>query len=76
VPATIHAFRSERDAAAAPAGWPQRWQKRARGDSSAWQLEQVRRPKLAPQALQKFPDAWTPHAGQVAEEGVVMEREA
>ncbi|HEX7337680.1 MAG TPA: hypothetical protein VF252_10770 [Gemmatimonadales bacterium] len=66
----IHAVRS----VAFPAGWPQRWQNRAWGESSARQALHDRGPRLAPQAVQNLPDgAAAPQAGQVAEEGVVME---
>ena len=66
-PAAIHAVRS-RDgtpagAAPAPAGRPQRWQNRACGARSARQPAHARATRLAPQALQKFPEAGVPHAG-------------
>ena len=53
-------------AAAAPTGSPQRWQYRARGDRAAPQWRQSRGLRVAPQALQKTPEAGAPHAGQGA----------
>jgi hypothetical protein len=62
----IQARRSE----AADREWPatevpQRWQNRAWGLSSARHAEQARGARLAPQALQKLPDASAPQSGQV-----------
>jgi hypothetical protein len=59
---------------AADTGWPQRWQNRAWGESSARQRVQARGERLAPQLLQNFPDAEAPQTGQVVAEGVVMTR--
>jgi hypothetical protein len=73
VPATIQAVRSERSAPTpAPTGWPQRWQKRAWAPRVARQRRQVLGSRLAPQALQNFPEADAPQAGQVAVEGGVV----
>src|SRR5215208_1096705 len=78
-PATIQAVRSRRGSPAVgggpPAGRPQRWQNRAWGERSARQAAQVRATRLAPQALQKLPDAALPHAGHPAGE-VVLGAEA
>ena len=67
----VQAVFSDRAAGAAPvpppapgAAVPQRWQKRACADSSAWQARQVRAPKGAPQLLQKLPVPGVPQAGQ------------
>jgi hypothetical protein len=46
-------------------GVPHRWQNRAWGESSAQQAVQARSVRLAPQALQKLPDAAEPQDGQV-----------
>jgi hypothetical protein len=74
VPATIQADRSAPpEVARAPTGWPQRWQKRAWAASDARQRAQLLGSRLAPQALQNFPEALAPQAGQAAVgEGVVM----
>jgi hypothetical protein len=48
----------------ASTGRPQRWQNRAWGDKSARHAAQLRGTKLAPQALQKLPEAGLPQAGQ------------
>jgi hypothetical protein len=63
-------------AATCPTGLPQRWQKRAWGESSAWQWLHTRRARLAPHPLQKLPVAGVPQAAQIAEVGGVMEGEA
>src|SRR4051812_4951166 len=56
-------------------GWPHRWQKRAWGDNSARQKAQARAARLAPQLLQKLPEAAAPHAGQgLLEVASVMKR--
>jgi hypothetical protein len=74
-PAKIHALRSERTGPAggvsSPAGRPQRWQNRARGESWAPHSAQPRGARLAPQLLQKRPLAGSPQAGQVVV-GVVI----
>ena len=74
MPATSQAVRSEPAARApAPTGWPQRWQKRAWAPRDARQRTQLRGSRLAPQALQNFPEVDAPQAGQVAAGvGVVM----
>src|SRR6185295_5137247 len=54
-----------------PVGRPHRWQKRAWGDRSARQPAQVRATRLAPQALQKLPEAGLPQAGQTEGEAVI-----
>src|SRR5688572_5825048 len=60
------ALANPRDAAAdgAPAGVPQRWQKRAPGVSDAEQVAQVAPASVVPQLEQKRPEAGVPHAGQ------------
>jgi hypothetical protein len=64
--AKIQAQRSDgRAGASAAAGRPQRWQNRARGDSAVPQPSQARAARLAPQLLQKRPEAGLPHAGHV-----------
>ena len=63
----IHARRSDGLADPAPTGVPHRWQNRACGDSSARQVVHDRAVRLAPQALQKFPDAGLPQDGQVVD---------
>src|SRR6266849_1846231 len=69
-PATIQAVCSDlaavppAAAAPGPAGWPHRWQKRARLESSAEQAAQRRGPRTAPHRAQKVPDASAPQAGQ------------
>jgi len=68
MPATIQAVRSDLRAGPAlggGAGWPHRWQNRAWVESRAWQAEQVRGARLAPQPLQKLPSAGPPQAGQM-----------
>jgi hypothetical protein len=52
------------------AGAPQRWQKRARADSSVPHEAQLRGPSALPQALQNFPFAGSPQAGQVTGSGM------
>ena len=54
----------DRAAEGAPAGVPQRWQKRAPGVSEAEQVAQVAPPSVVPQLEQKRPEAGAPHAGQ------------
>jgi hypothetical protein len=73
-----HAVRSRAVSPAAlePAGRPQRWQNRACGESSALQPAQRRGTRLAPQALQNFPVAGLPQAGQVVVAAVVIGAEA
>ena len=71
-PAMVQAVFSDRAPGTTPAGAgppagaaaPQRWQKRAWADSSAWQARQVRVPSDAPQVLQKLPLPGVPQAGQ------------
>jgi hypothetical protein len=63
----IHARRSDDRADPAPIGVPHRWQNRACGDSSARQAVQDRALRLAPHALQKFPDAVLPQDGHVVD---------
>ena len=60
------ALAKPRDGAAdgAPAGVPQRWQKRAPGVSDAEQVAQVAPASAVPQLEQKRPEAGAPHAGQ------------
>jgi hypothetical protein len=58
-------------AADAPAGRPQRWQNLACGARSARQPSQLRATRLAPQALQKLPDAGLPQAGQIGGDAVI-----
>jgi hypothetical protein len=66
VPAMIQARRSEAaDRGCLATEVPQRWQNRAWAVSSARQAVQARGARLAPQALQKLPDAVAPQAGQV-----------
>jgi hypothetical protein len=69
VAAKIQAERSDRcvsrAAAEPPAGRPQRWQKRACGESCAPHPSQLRWPRLAPQWLQNRPLAAPPQEGQV-----------
>jgi len=66
VPAKIQAARSEPgERLSDPAGRPQRWQNLAWAPSGARQLTQLLGARLAPQALQNFPEAAAPHAGQV-----------
>ena len=74
VPAKIQAARSEPGARPpAPAGWPQRWQNLAWAPSGARQRRQLLGARLAPQALQNFPEAAAPQAGQApAMGGAVM----
>ena len=73
VPATIQAERPEPSAPApAATGWPQRWQNRAWAPNAARQRTQLLGSRLAPQALQNFPDADAPQAGQVAAGGCVV----
>jgi len=56
------------------AGWPQRWQKRACGESGARQCAQARSAREAPQEAQKFQLAVAPQAAQVVVlEGAVMD---
>ena len=66
--ATAHgsALAKPRDRAAdgAPAGVPQRWQKRAPGVSDAEQVAQVAPASAVPQLEQNRPEAGAPHAGQ------------
>src|SRR5512133_3673842 len=66
--ATAHgsALANPRDRAAegAPAGVPQRWQKRAPGVSDAEQVAQVAPASAVPQLEQNRPEAGAPHAGQ------------
>ena len=78
VPAKIQAERSEPVAwTSPPAGWPHRWQKRAWDPSAARQRAQLLGWRLAPQALQNFPEADAPQAGQTAGVGwAVMWAEA
>jgi hypothetical protein len=58
----IQALRSEpARRPAPPTGVPHRWQNRAWGESSARQSAQDWALRLAPQELQKFPDAGAPH---------------
>ena len=74
MPAASHAKRSEPAFwAPAPTAWPQRWQKRAWAPREARQRTQLRGSRLAPQALQNFPEVDAPQAGQgTAGVGVVM----
>ncbi len=66
MPAKIQAVRSDPAVrASAPAGRPQRWQNLAWGPSGARQRTQLLGARLAPQALQNFPEAAAPQAGQV-----------
>jgi hypothetical protein len=72
-PATIHGVRalplapvSDAAPAVAPTGAPQRWQKRAWAESSAWQWAQLRGPAGAPQLLQKRPVTAAPQLPHVA----------
>ena len=66
MPAKIQAVRSEPVArASAPAGRPHRWQNLAWAPRGARQWRQLLDARLAPQALQNFPEAATPQAGQV-----------
>jgi hypothetical protein len=81
-PATIHGPRASRRGvtlgaapAGVPAGVPQRWQKRACGESSAWQLAQLRGPVAAPQLEQKRPLTGAPQLVQVVAWGAVMSGE-
>jgi hypothetical protein len=65
VPAKIQAARSEPAARPpAPTGWPQRWQNLAWAPKGARQRTQLLGARLAPQALQNFPEAAAPQAGQ------------
>lgn len=59
------ALANPRDVAAegAPAGVPQRWQKRAPGVSDAEQVAQVAPASVVPQLEQKRPDAGAPQEG-------------
>jgi hypothetical protein len=76
VPAKIQADRSERTVAppdpAPAAARPQRWQKRAWGESCVPHPSQTLWPRPAPQLLQKRPVAALPQTGQVVVVGVVM----
>jgi hypothetical protein len=76
----VQATRSERSGFVPPgplvAGRPHRWQYRACGDSSARQEEQDRGMRLAPQPLQKLPDALAPQAGQVCGVELIIGGEA
>jgi hypothetical protein len=64
----VQARRSDgRAAGDPPTGVPQRWQNRAWGESSARHAEHARALRLAPQLLQKFPDAEAPQLGQVVD---------
>jgi hypothetical protein len=76
VPAKIQAERSEwamAPACPAPAAArPQRWQKRACGESWVPQPSQLRGPRPAPQVLQNRPLAAPPQEGQVVVVGVVI----
>lgn len=66
MPAKIQAVRSEPTVRpSAPAGRPQRWQNLAWAPRGARQRTQLLGAKLAPQALQNFPEAAAPQAGQV-----------
>lgn len=66
MPAKIQAARSEPGARPpAPAGRPQRWQNLAWAPRGARQWTQLLGARLAPQALQNFPEAAVPQAGQV-----------
>jgi hypothetical protein len=57
---------------AAPAGVPQRWQKRAPTVSGAAQLPQVAPASAVPQLEQNLPDAAVPQEGQgTVDEGEV-----
>jgi hypothetical protein len=73
--AMIQALRSESARGREPplAGAPHRWQNRAWGESSARQAVQDRPVRLAPQALQKFPEAGLPQEEQVVEGAVIVE---
>ena len=65
-PATAQARRSpDRLAGDPPTGVPQRWQNRAWGESSARQAVHAGPLRLAPQSLQKLPEAVLPQDGQV-----------
>ena len=65
MPAKIHAARSDPGARpSAPVGRPQRWQNLAWAPRAARQRTQLLGPRLAPQALQNFPEAAAPQAGQ------------
>jgi hypothetical protein len=61
----VHAFRSEVERLLTGTGVPHRWQNRAWDDRSARQAVHARACKLAPQELQKLPDAEAPQEGQV-----------
>jgi hypothetical protein len=81
-PATIQGPRASRRAeplgAARPGvatGVPQRWQNRARAESSAWQLAQFRGPAAAPQLEQNRPLTGAPQLAQVVAWGAVMSGE-
>jgi hypothetical protein len=66
VPAKIQAARSDPAVRpSAPTGRPQRWQNLAWGPRGARQRTQLRGARLPPQALQNFPEAAAPQAGQV-----------
>jgi hypothetical protein len=70
VAAKIQAERSDPEPpTSAPTGWPQRWQKRAWEPREARQRTQLLGSRLAPQALQNFPEAEAPQAGQTAAVG-------
>jgi MFS family permease len=78
VPAKIQAVRSEPGARPpAPPGWPQRWQNLAWAPRGARQRVQLLGVRLAPQALQNFPEAAAPQAGhRPASGGAVIGEEA
>lgn len=54
----------------APAGFPQRWQKLAPGESVAPHLAQVVVSRVAPQLAQKRPDPGVPQTEQTVSGGV------
>ena len=78
MPAKIQAARSDPGArASAPAGRPQRWQNLAWAPRGARQRTQLLGARLAPQALQNFPEAAAPQAGHTpASGGAVIGEEA
>jgi hypothetical protein len=73
-PAIVQVRRSEGAEVDLPADRPQRWQKRAWGDSSAWHAWQDCAVSRVPHALQKLPIPEVPQLGQVVEGVVIPEK--
>jgi hypothetical protein len=70
----VQARRSEDAGVDLPVCLPQRWQKRASGDSSAWQASQDCAVSRVPHALQKLPVPEVPQLGQVPKGEVISEK--